>query len=491
MRCNKKFWIENISNLFCSFEIIPMKEMTTEEQMNSLTRLVILIFLLLFVIDYRYDFLFLMVSILLIICLYYILKKKGNTCENYGPVETVLRPFEEVAWNTDTNNFMFSRNTGSPNGCIGSNVPEKSYLQIPTGNSNISLIDTNDSQLWCAPEIPIEKTIDYNQRLVGPQNPKTLVQPVIPAPIYDYQSFVPNDFVVPTFLNEERRQELYQNGYTVEDEEPIAEGYDYLDYSYPSIDTACGYNEKNLDYNMPVNYGSNALQRTPDMARYNKNLFTIPLQPGLNTFSEVNQPYASMSNLGISMQQPFLPTTFDSPETGMHWDGDSDGIGQGTFVEQDPALYRRSKPPTRQQEPSLPLRNEIYDPRNNGYGPNYRSYVEPVTGQARFYYDDIDSQTQPNYLTRNNIDFTQFAPQIGPASYNYQSRLSNMDVRNLANMTYSDSVIQQRTELQQRLMHKNSNREWQLRQMPISTANRARASGGKSNTGGGYAGPRG
>lgn len=487
MRCDKKFWIENISNLFCSFEIFPMKEMTIEEQMNSLTRVVIIIFLVLFLIDYKYDFLFFTVAILLIIFLYYAIKKFSKTYENYGPVETVLQPFEKVPWNTNTNNFIFTENTGSQNGC-SVDAPKRSYLEIPPHNSNISLIDTNDSQLWCAPEIPIEKTIDYNQKLVGPQNPKTLVQPIIPAPIYDYQSFVPNDFVVPTFLNEQRRQELYQNGYT-ETNDDIQEDYDYLDYSYPTIDTACGYNSQNLNYNMPVNYNSNEIQRTKEMAQYNKNLFTIPLQPGLSTFSEVNQPYASMSNLGISMQQPFLPQTFDSSETGTDWDGIPNAAGQGTYVEQDPTQYKKLRPRSRPQEPSIPLRSNVYDPRYNGYGPNYRNYVEPMTGQPRFYYDDIDTQTQPNYITRNNIDFTQYGPQIGPASY--QGHLNNMEIRNLANMTFSDSVIQQRTELQQRLMHKNSNREWQRRQMPISTANRARGGGGKSNSGGGYAGPRG
>lgn len=492
MACTKQFWIENIVNLFCSFDIIPMKDMTLEEQLNSLTRIVVLIFLLLFIIDYRHDFLFLAISLLLIIIIYYMIRSlKGQTCENYGAVDTVLQPFPHVPWNTNTNSFVFDQRTTSQNGCHALlDKPPRTYLEIPPMTNNPGLINTNDSLMWCAPEVPIEETVDANQRMVGPQNPKTLIQPVIPAPIFDYQTFAPNDFVVPTFLNDQRRQELFQNGYVESPsfEQNVREGFDYARYGYPQINTACGSNMNNLDYNLPINYRATACEKSPEMSEYNRNLFTIPLQPGLNTYSQVNQPDSSMSNMGISMTPSFLPTTFQSSRGGKDWDGIPNTAGQGLYVETDPALYNQQRPPVDLQQPTYPFRNEIYDPRYTGYGPNYRSYVDHLTGQPRFFYDDIDSQIQPNYITRNNIDFTQFGPQIGPATH-LNHGYTNMQVREMANNTYTDSVIQQRTELQQRLMHKNSNREWQLRQMPISRQNQARAGGGKS--GGGYAGPRG
>ena len=487
MTCTKQFWTENITDLFCSLEIIPMRGMTLEEQMNTLTRVILLIFLLLFIIDYRYDVLFLTIALLLIIILYYVIRSQP-TYEHFGPVETVLQPFPKVEWNTNTNSFVFDQRTTSQNGCHALlDAPKRTFLEIPPMTNNPGLINTNDSLMWCAKEVPIEETVGASQKMVGPQNPKTLIRPVIPAPIYDYQTFAPNDFVVPTFLNDERRQELFQNGYVIAPEE-VREGFDYAKVGYPQVDTMCGNDKGNLNYNLPLNYRATACQRTPDMAEYNRNLFTIPLQPGLNTYSQINQPDASMYNLGISATPSFIPTTFQS-QGNTNWDGTPNTSGQGLYVETDPSLYNEQRPPISLQPPTYPFRNEIYDPRYSGYGPNYRNYVDPMTGQPRFFYDDINSQTQPNYISRNNIDFTQFGPQIGPAEQ-LNVGYTNMQIRDMANQTFTDSVIQQRTELQQRLMHKNSNREWQLRQMPIHRQNQSRGGGGRAS-GSGYAGPRG
>ncbi len=49
--------------------------------------------------------------------------------------------------------------------------------------------------------------------------------------------------------------------------------------------------------------------------------------------------------------------------------------------------------------------SDLYDPRFTGYGTSSRSYLEPVTGQVRFYYDDIDSYKRPNYISRSKVDF--------------------------------------------------------------------------------------
>lgn len=469
MRCKKQFWVENFLDLFCTFDVLPMQDMTLEEQMNAITRVVLLMFLFLFIIDFAHDFLFLVCALLFIIILYYSITGMQKKCrEDYGLVDTVIEPVPTVPWDTGTN--VPINRTGCGCGAAGNQQQQgRTMLHLNPNNSN----NPSDSLRWCPNEVPIEATVSQNQRLVGAPNPKTLVQPVLGARAYDFQVWAPNDFVIPTFLNEDRRQELYQNGYVPASSSPpaVVESYDYMTYDYPSVDRTCGYDPRNLEHNLPINYNADTCEKTPGMTEYNKNLYTIPLQPNINTFSQVNQPYASMSNLGISMATPFLPTTF---------------VNGNTFVEQAPGDGSEDPSVPPPDSPTHPLRSDIYDPRYTGYGTNYRNYIDPMTGQPRFFYDDIDSQVQPNYITRNNIDFTQYGPQIGPIA-----PLQYTDIREMANNTYVDSVIQQRTELQQRLMHKNSNREWQLRKAPISRQNQARASGGKSNSSGGYAGPRG
>jgi len=89
--------------------------------------------------------------------------------------------------------------------------------------------------------------------------------------------------------------------------------------------------------------------------------------------------------------------------------------------------------------PKQPFRRDIYDPRLTGYGTNYRSYVEPITGQPRYYYRDIDQQTQNGYLTRNKIDFAQFGTTTG--AYPFNKPLEGNALHEYANGTYTDSQI--------------------------------------------------
>jgi hypothetical protein len=242
------------------------------------------------------------------------------------------------------------------------------------------------------------------------------------------------------------------------------------------MDTADGYYPENARYNYPVNMPPTQCMKSPQMSEYNKNLYSIPLQPNVYTRSQVNQPDASMYNLGISYTQPHLP-----------YKCRMDDRGNMIIDEYDPNQYPseyllRGRDQYGQDEIQ---RHEIYDPRLTGYGTSYRSYNDPLTGQPKFYYDDIDAHTQYNYITRNKIDFTQFGPQIGP----YED-IPNEDVRVLADQTFHNNAMKQRTELQYRLMAKNSHREWQQRAAPLQKNNFARAQCGTSSASS-YAGPRG
>ena len=104
---------------------------------------------------------------------------------------------------------------------------------------------------------------------------------------------------------------------------------------------------------------------------------------------------------------------------------------------------------------------------------------------TRFYYDDVDAHTQYNFVTRNKIDFTDYAPTTGPFT-----NLPPTDIRTRANNTFHDDIIRQRTELQYRLMAKNSHRQWQQRQAPIQTNNFSTAGCGTRGSMS-YNGPRG
>lgn len=474
MSSSAEFWVDNIFHLFSSQQIIPKSKDPFCEQMNCLTRFVILFFVVTAFITNRFPAFFFLFSIMLLIILYYSFQQFEHQKEFYGDVPTVTEPIPKIPWYSPSREFVFTDNQDNPRTrCQSNGIPNRSQILLPHNAVNPQFIDSGQSSAWCPQDADIIRSIDQNQRLAGPPNPKTLVRPVIPTPIYEFDTWRPNDFVIPRDINDQKRQELYDNGYmpSFEETETVEDYSEYANLHQDAVDTGCGYQPVNLEYQMPVNYPASPCQKTPEMKNYNRNLFTIPIQPDLNTRSYVNQTDASMSNLGISFTQPFLPTSFDPKDN--------------SFIEHDPAFA----PPCRSRplQSEYPFRNEIYDPRLTGYGPSSRHYIDPMTGQSRFYYDDIDQHTQTNYITRNKIDFANFGTNAGPVR---GGSLEGTMLRNTADQMYTDSQIGFRSELQQRLMHKNNNREWQQRIAPISTMNQRRAGGGKSSAST-YSGPRG
>ena len=82
--CENKFWIENIITLFSNTHLIPTIKMSLEQQLNCMTRLVFVIFLVMIIFDFKYSLKFLVFSIIFIIIIYIIQNKKMRPCkENF------------------------------------------------------------------------------------------------------------------------------------------------------------------------------------------------------------------------------------------------------------------------------------------------------------------------------------------------------------------------------------------------------------------------
>ena len=219
-------------------------------------------------------------------------------------------------------------------------------------------------------------------------------------------------------------------------------------------------------HNLPTNLPTGVAQRDNAFDCYNKNTFTNIIQPGVYSRSEIIEPINS--NIGISWDQQFEPVTCEK-----------DCNGDITYVSRDPRLLpaevRPLIPP-----PQEPSESNVYDPRFTGYGTSYRSYIEPMTGQPRFYYDDVDAIRRNNYLTRNNIDFTSFGTHFGPMTgREFENQPS---VRALANNQFANDTMKFRTELQERLLRKVNRNSWQQKVAPIYKTGQCWTSAGKGAT---------
>jgi hypothetical protein len=221
------------------------------------------------------------------------------------------------------------------------------------------------------------------------------------------------------------------------------------------VNTDCGYNPDQLQFNLPSNEIVGDCQQTNEMSEYNKNLYTQNIQPDVYTRNEIIEPINS--NIGISFTQQFEPLTSSR----------SDGKGL-TYTEHDFRVYNPLvKPP---QVQSNVTEYDIYDPRFSGYGTSYRAYNEDVTGQTRFYYDDVDSIKMPNYVSRSNIDFALYADSYGPLTdKNRYGNVNTNNIRALAQDTFLRCSLQQRDELQERLMRKRNSELHQMRKYPMRT----------------------
>lgn len=482
------FWLENPMSLFSEFRVIPHEGLSTASQMNSLSRLVIIVSLVLYLIGYKESILFLLIALMLIIILYYLEKGKMQTTENFIHVNK-------------NKTFLTSKEV------------EKLAIEKQRASNAAS----QNSRLFADSEIELhfdDRFSSKNHALVGKPNPKTLIQPIIPNRSHDWQVWRNNDFNnFSKQINNRTRQFISENGYLETTPEcggnqtcinmeyggpeeyiprppmksAVKEGYKqfekrnienfanyevrqpeedsrYIDFNEGNrtniisgdINTMCGYRPENAKYNLPVNYPSSVMQRTPEMSEYNRNIFTQHAGEDIFQHTQINEP--DNWNIGISFNQQFPPTTMKLDKNGYQ------------FQEHDPRTFKIPQGEIIDPFALEPRPDDVYDPRQTGYGPNYRTYIHEMTGQPRFFYDDINAVRRSNYITRNKIDHIPGINQTGVMRPNADLFEESARVRKIANDNFTDSMITQRVELQQRLLRKRNSDWWQRKVAPIYTS---------------------
>jgi hypothetical protein len=230
----------------------------------------------------------------------------------------------------------------------------------------------------------------------------------------------------------------------------------YIDADPDIINISCGYNPSQLDVNLPSNYPAGNCQQDPSMSRFNDNLFTQIVTPGVYMKNQINEPINS--NIGISFTQQFEPLSYNRDDKGLH------------ITLKDPNDISMDDPQYIKDYVENPDVYNTYDPRFYGYGTSYRSYLDPVTGQPRFMYDDINAVKMPNYITRSKIDhlpYTDHYDSVSPGSEFGNNH--NPNIRQLVQDDWLRNSISFRDDMTQRLMRKTNSEQWQRRIAPNST----------------------
>lgn len=212
LKCSKnKLWVENPLNLVCDASFIPLEGMNYAEQMNAITRLIFVIFIVMILVGFKDSIFFLIISLIFIIILYY------NQRNNMIP--------------HNSENFTHTKPDLMPN-----------YHQLPMTHLENSGWYNPTQKRWCndavnldalsntlAPELIQENPhftkkgqinnpdfVSKNQKLTGQRvNPKTLIAPVVVQKSHDLDYWRTNNLVNYAQINEESNIDNYLSGYQV------------------------------------------------------------------------------------------------------------------------------------------------------------------------------------------------------------------------------------------------------------------------------------
>jgi hypothetical protein len=470
--CNERFWVEDPRELFCNLSTVPDYSTSINIQLNALTRLVVLIAIFLLLVSKTLSLVFLFVSILFIILIYYRQRdmssnmssnmsnkivecyddKYRENCynKNYKDVKDKCKP-SKSARDSDLfaqkidNNIKFNELRSQPEQC-GQYTP----LNTPNGPNGYPE-PTRYMEQFPNEDYDQITNPTLNQRLVGGANPKTLIAPPVLHPITDLDHWRQDNTVNHSRINSAGYHDLRLSGYEV-GQLPVDNTYkNYLCNPEKMVCGKRGNGYKRVESNVEE---LQTVRPRPEKSNGNgtnrnyPNMFVQNVQPNILSHSEVIEPINS--NIGISM-------TRQLPPRGVSYDNEGN-----TFYERSPYIIEDNSP-----EPIGVAEHNVYDPRFTGYGSSNRTYVHELTGQPRHYYDDINSVRMPNYLVRSNIDFARYADKYGPLNEeNSMGNKNTYGIRELANESFLQNSLAHRSDISERLMRKRNNELWEVRQYP-------------------------
>lgn len=418
-------WFQGFSNLFCSKNLLPLSSMSLEEQINAITRMVLVIFIIIFLFDVKCSIAFIIVSLIFIILLYYLQRNMIDKMKS-EPFETQPSLQQQPTINSEDNSEDNSVNPKYQ-------VPPKPKVNYIYTHYDYDL-QTKEKSMFCDDEVDMFSRVSMNQKLAGKPNPKTLIAPVSVTPAFDPSWRASNmtiDFKGSN--NREGVYDLYQSGYI----------------SREDIEQENNYESYNSQYKIR---GKNELNEMNDENSFhNRNMKTQTIQPGVYFKNDVRETISS--NMGITeTKRGINPVKIETDNGDIYY---NEYNNDAKFKKRE--ITRNDVGP-----------EDIYDPRFTGYGTSYRSYFDDFIGQPKFYYDDVNAMRMPNYLVRSKIDHLNFADQYGPMDDDYEHK--NEAMREMVNQSFLDNSLGFRNDLQERLMRKRNSEMEYIRQFPKRTS---------------------
>lgn len=409
LSCKQDFWLINFPDLFCGTSIIPLSNMTIETQMNAMTRLIGIIYMVLLLTGFRYATLFFVASLFIIIVLYFIKRKKmqesyecyqspkvddAYKIEYYRPARNMKQTQVQQFNIADTAVAEVSQ---SPEHGFQLGTQNEVGLKLPSAYRFC-----NDQKAW---DFNNPNYISENQRLVGNANPKTSIAPVIVPPLADLSYWKANNLVTHSAVNDETQFDAYQSGYQISQccgsliDKVLVPLQDPLSYAVPISDLPQDYSQpqpnfpmqyRNPDHEPAGGHGIGGRQRGGHQHGGHErggHMYGDPVGEQFESKEEFDFPYLTTGPqvwpTEVMPEQPGQVNTACGYNPEQQFTASLPTNMAAGNCQQDPIMKQYNEDLyTQTIQPNVYARNQINEPINSNMGISFTQQYPPTTCSA-------------------------------------------------------------------------------------------------------------
>jgi len=513
---DEDFWTEDPCVLF-SLYLIPDSLMTQKAKINALTRMALIIFIVMWLSGIKYSSIFLILSILFILLLYY---KKMNK-ENFSNIpnqnsKVSNAPRQDMFLQKVKGYEMLSQHDHNRYGNINQVCNKNNYAydkQLPySANSYVNVAEQTKSDCGLLQDngvarskIPydeLKNVSSYHKTDVGINffappiqiQERSLIPPLMVPRIMDKEVWSPTDFNSNKKINRENYKDVTElmgsDKFCPKREEPIV--------NVRMRSSACGDPTKIQEYandfptiadymNLPTE-----IKVYSDIQPYRDGVILPASRQPING----NYGISEIPNWDMSSEKKYYVNKAgqfqnlaellkNEKQQDTAKNAIEDKASQPFYDRYDPQLIRDYGPEGRQAE--MPARdswstraspyearnppdfNKVFDPRFTGYGDPYRSYLDADKGNISYFYGDVDAYRHPVFLTRSKVDFIEQRQPMGKIwpLYNRDKDMCLDEAVEMAQNRWFTDTTQFREGLMASQMNRRNGESWQQRYAPI------------------------
>lgn len=442
------FWLDDPTQLINDVDIFPDDKQTYSTRLNSITRLIILVSIVMYLLKIKGSIQFLIFGILLIIILYYT-QRDMHKAHFSAPAQEaqivttpslVNTPIVGSIWYEAKHGPVLQRYTAPPVAAPNAADSESWGGYHPMMNQQQPSVVTGnyENKIFNAQMPAYSRKINYSRN--QPARREGFEIPPMPQRVAVENERAPPGTTSIGALS------------------PIAPQSMFLDRPNAEIPA--------MNSRLPFNL---AVEGKDD--RFNGNEYYVHRQSQSNPerWYDYVQPINNASGVAYVPSYKNANFRYDNGDT-LSWDPKyvRDYVSHGQQMNQSTRDYNSEQLDPYQAKPVLSIQEQMYNPIFDGPGDGYRSVEDIHSGNTQYYYNNVDPFSGPLFITRSKVDHMDYMDPAGRVLPKYErvgvTSQDYMDIvmdRQLADELYfRENMV---AEAQARM----NERDFQMRMAPI------------------------